>query len=299
MDVLSGPLPQAPLTGPPGHDAMFYSDDDFMIDGMQSHLRRAVDGGDGAFCIATKQHLSALAPRFGPFQSDMDAAAEQGRYVVLDVNDAVAAITANGELNESCASEFFGNILNKMMASIQHENPRVFSFGESSAILWARGRFDDVLRMEQWATELVQEQPVAICCAYPVQIFNHPRDTEYLGTICSEHSAIIAPENIAPWAKTEPEPTEVLEDGLLAENRRLLESGSRLSYPSWQGEYEDAVMEVDKAHLFKKVEIAQAAVLNRLHEFQYQTDHATERHQLMTAWRVLQIIKQEKLGFIE
>ena len=44
---------------------MFYSDDDFMIDGMQSHLRRAVDGGDGAFCIATKQHLSALALRFG------------------------------------------------------------------------------------------------------------------------------------------------------------------------------------------------------------------------------------------
>jgi hypothetical protein len=299
MDVPSRQLPQCPLTGPPGHDALFYSDDDLMIDGMQSYLRSAVDAGDGAFCVATKQHLSALASRFRPHQSDMDAATEQGRYVALDVNDAVAALTANGELNESRASEFFGNILGKIMASIQNGNPRVFSFGESSATLWARGNFDDVLRLEQWATELVQGQAVAVRCAYPVQIFHHPRDTEYLGKICGEHSAILAPENIAPRASQEAEPKEIPEDRLLAEEQTRFESATRLSYPSWQGEYGDAVMEADTAQLFKKVEVAQAAVLTRLDELQHQSDRATERHQLMRAWRVLQIIKRDKLGFVE
>jgi hypothetical protein len=299
MDVPSGQLPKCPLTGPPGHDALFYSDDDFMIDGMQSYLRKAVDEGDGAFCVASKQHLAALASRFKPHQHEMDAAAEQGRYVALDVNDAVAALTTNGKLDEVRASEFFGNILGKITATIQHDKPRIFFFGESSATLWARGNFDDVLRLEQWATELVRGQTVAVRCPYPIQIFQHPRDTEYLGTICGEHSAIIAPENVAAWAKTEPEPTEIPEDRLLAEEQKRLESAGRLIYPAWQSEYRDAVMEADTTQLFKKVEIAQAAVLTRLHELERETDHATERHQLMRAWRVLQIIKRENLGFDE
>jgi DcmR-like sensory protein len=299
MYVPSGQLPKCSLTGPPGHDALFYSDEAFMIGGMEFYLRSAVEAGDGAFCVATREHLSALASRFKPHQHEMDAAAEQGRYFALDVNDAVAALTTNGKLDESRASEFFGNILGEITATIERENPRVFFFGESSATLWARGNFDDVLRLEQWATELVLGQTVAVRCPYPIEIFHHPQDAEYLSKICSEHSAIIAPENIAPWTNTEPEATEVPEHRLLAEEQKRLENAARLSYPAWQSEYRDAVMEVHTGQLFKKVEIAQAAVLTRLHELQRETDHATERHQLMRAWRVLQIIKKDKLGFFE
>jgi hypothetical protein len=104
---------------------------------------------------------------------------------------------------------------------------------------------------------------------------------------------------LPPWTRTELEPTELPEDRSLAEEQKRLGSAVRLSYPGWQGEYRAAVMEADTLQLFKKVEIAQAAVLTRLHELQHETDHATERHQLMRAWRVLQIIKRKKLGFIE
>ena len=67
-------------------------------------------------------------------------------------------------------------------------------------------------------------QTVAVRCPYPIQIFHDPRDTEYLSTICGEHSAIIASENVAAWANPEPEPTEIPEDRLLAEEQKRLEA---------------------------------------------------------------------------
>ncbi len=133
----------------------------------------------------------------------------------------------------------------------------------------------------------------------PFRFFIIPETPNIWAQICGEHSAILAPENIAPWASPEAEPKEIPEDRLLAEEQKRFESATRLSYPSWQGEYGDAVMEADTAQLFKKVEVAQAAVLTRLDELQHQSDRATERHQLMRAWRVLQIIKRDKLGFVE
>jgi hypothetical protein len=94
-------------------------------------------------------------------------------------------------------------------------------------------------------------------------------------------------------------PAELPSDRLLTQEQQLVESEAKLIYPEWQREYRTAVMEMDLTKLFKKVEVAQAAVLTRLHELQHDADHYPERHQLMRAWRVLQIIKKEKLNFFE
>jgi hypothetical protein len=53
--------PQFSLLGHARHDVQFYSDEEVLVDGIEAFLRRAVENGDGAICVATKQHLAALA----------------------------------------------------------------------------------------------------------------------------------------------------------------------------------------------------------------------------------------------
>ena len=78
-------------------------------------------------------------------------------------------------------------------------------------------------------------------------------------------------------------------DQVLAEERRLFESDAGLSYPEWQVPYRAALLDTDATQLLKQVEVAQAAVLTRLHALQGETDHHAD----------LQMIKREKLGFLE
>jgi hypothetical protein len=56
-------------------------------------------------------------------------------------------------------------------------------------------------------------------------------------------------------------------------------------------------METDRNDLFKKSEIAEAAVLTRLYELQPAIENLAERQQLLLARKGLQIIKKHKLGF--
>lgn len=292
----SGQSSPVSLFGHPGHEVQFYSNDELLVDGMYSYLRGSLQDGNGAFCVATKQHLAALAMRLEMRNHDMTAAAEQGRYVALDVNDVVSAVTIEGKLNEARAAEFFGTIVASITNSIKIQKPHVVFFGETSASLWAGGNIDDVLRLEELGNELAREKSISMLCPYSTRAFQ-PGDSESLRTICAEHAAIIAPEGYAPWA--EEMPAEIPSDRLLSQEQQLFESDAKLSYPDWQGDYRAAVLEMDLTRLFKNVEVAQASVLTKLHELQRETDSYPERHQLMQAWRVLQIIKKEKLGFIE
>jgi MEDS: MEthanogen/methylotroph, DcmR Sensory domain len=297
---LSPVPPQFPLSGHPEHHVQFYSDDDFLVDGIETFLRGAVENGDGAICVASKKHLAALAVRFKARDQGMTAATEQGRYLSLDVADLLSAVMAEGKLNEARTSEFFGNAITKTTAAIERGKPRIVVFGEAVAVLWAEGKFDDVLRLERLGNDLARANTVSVRCAYPIRAFSHPRDKEYFQLICGEHSTVIAPEDYAP-PTAEPDQMQAAIPSVqwLAQERQLVERDAALNYPEWQRPYRAAVLETDRGRLFKKVKVAEAAVLTRLHALQCETDHHVERHQLMRAWRVLHLIKKEKLGFFE
>ena len=207
-----------------------YSDDDLLVEGMQSYLCDALDGGNGAICVATKQHLALLAVRLKMRNHNMPAATEEGRYLALDVHAVVAAMSSEGRLNVERATEFLGSMIDKIATSVNRAEPRVVFFGEISATFWAQGNIDDVLRLEQFGNVLAGGNTVSMRCPYPIRAFQHPRDTEYLRLICGEHSAMIAPDGHSPFPdESEPLPGETPSDPVLAQERQLLENDFRLS----------------------------------------------------------------------
>src|ERR1019366_3097047 len=103
-------LPPFPSFGHRDHDVQFYHDDDFLVDGIEKLLRGAVEKGDGAVCVATKKHLTALAGRFRIRDQGMTAATEQGRYLPLDVADVLSAVMSDGKVDEAGISEILGGV---------------------------------------------------------------------------------------------------------------------------------------------------------------------------------------------
>jgi len=73
-------------------------------------------------------------------------------------------------------------------------------------------------------------------------------------------------------------------------------SPSQQNFSLWQREYESALLEKDNKALFKRVEIAEAAVLSR-REVLAQSSDATERQEIEIALAKLRALKKEVLNF--
>jgi hypothetical protein len=150
--------------------------------------------------------------------------------------------------------------------------------------------------LERLSNKLARSYPVSVCCGYSARTFHYPRDTEHFRLICREHSSVTTPEGYPQVTEQKSARTTTGSERLPV---RFFDSDAELDYPRWQVPYRAAVLETDRILLFTKFEVAQAAVLTRLDELRRETDHHDERHQLIQARRVLQIIKRTRLGFLE
>ncbi len=70
-----------------------------------------------------------------------------------------------------------------------------------------------------------------------------------------------------------------------------------LRFPHWQGAYESALLETDNDALFKRVEIAESALLSRREDLTHSSDGVAERHKIEIALANLRVLKKEVLNF--
>jgi hypothetical protein len=76
-------------------------------------------------------------------------------------------------------------------------------------------------------------------------------------------------------------------------------SFSPLRFPNWQREYESALLETDKSVLFKRVEVAEAAILTRRDALEHDSSSQAERAAIEDALANLRVLKRDQLHFGE
>ncbi len=79
---------------------------------------------------------------------------------------------------------------------------------------------------------------------------------------------------------------------------RSTSSTLTVSIPTWQRDYEAVLSETDPLSLFKRVEVAEAAIRTRCLELEHSLDHHSEREAIEVALRQLARIKKERLKFL-
>jgi hypothetical protein len=110
---------------------------------------------------------------------DIDAAVQAGTYISSDAAetpDPVRMLQAVRGLSEAASK-----------AGTKH--PRVAVCGERAGRLWAEGKTDAAIRLEQLCNELAQQCDIEILCAYPSP--EDRADDQALKAICAEHTAVV------------------------------------------------------------------------------------------------------------
>ena len=175
---------------PHHHEVQFYSDDAVFLDTFARFIAAALKAGDAAIVVATESHREALALRLKTQGLDVDAAIQRGAYVRLDVAKTLSTFMVNDMPD---AGRFFvavGGVIGAAAKAAKREHPRVVACGECSPLLWAEGKLDAAIRLEQLWDEAGKTFGVDILCGYVLTSFQGEEAKHGFQRICAEHTAV-------------------------------------------------------------------------------------------------------------
>ena len=183
-----------------GHVAQFYTDEAYLVKTLSRFIGTALGAGDSAIVIATPEHRGALIRSLKRCGLDMTAIAKQGRYVSLDAAETLSTFTADGWPDAALFALVIGGLVAQTTATAAGKNPRLAVFGEMVSLLWAQGKLQAALRLEQFWNELARTHSFSLHCGYPMSGFYREDHGELFLKICQEHSAVIPGESYAALA---------------------------------------------------------------------------------------------------
>lgn len=172
---------------PHNHYVQFFQDESNVIERVCAYLGKGLESGQAGIVIATRAHRDAVARRLGEIGLDMDAAERRGQYVALDAADTLARFMKSGSPDERLFVDVVGGVLAR--AGSRHTGLR--AFGEMVAVLWAEGKPEAALRLEQLWNGLSRIHHFSLFCAYPSTPFFASATEAQFGSICDEHSHVI------------------------------------------------------------------------------------------------------------
>lgn len=183
------------LSGQETHVVQLYSDDDLLLDVLCRFIAGAIAVGDAGVVIATKVHHDGLALRLKARGLDTAKATSQGRYVAVDAEELLARIMVNGQVSETHFTEIMGDLLTRARNATDCRDSRIAVFGEIVALLWADGKPQEAIRVEQMWNDLARNHCFSLLCAYPVTGFDNDWHIEPFLKMCAQHSGVAPSES--------------------------------------------------------------------------------------------------------
>src|SRR5947208_6850835 len=188
------------LTHPPRHDhdghvVQLYTDDGFLIDVLSRFIGGALAVGDAAVVLATASHRGELERRLSARGLDIAKASLQGRYVAVDAKETLTRLIVDGSVDETRFNDIIGGVLKRARTAIHGKDCRIAVFGELVALLWAEGRPQEAIRVEELWNDLAKTHSFSLLCAYPITGFNNERHIEPFLKMCGQHSGVVPSES--------------------------------------------------------------------------------------------------------
>jgi len=177
------------------HIVQFYERDDFLISEVARFIGTALGSGDASIVIATKTHRDGITQRLAGNGLNTALATAQGRYIALDAAETLAKFMIAGTPDPERFTSVIGEVIERARKAVGREDARVAAFGEMVALLWAEGKKDAAIRLEQLWNSLAETHSFSLRCAYPIKDFSLRKHSEPFLKICAEHSSVIPAES--------------------------------------------------------------------------------------------------------
>jgi DNA-binding NarL/FixJ family response regulator len=175
---------------PHRHEVQFYSEDAVFLDSFTRFISAALKAGDVAIVVATESHRNSLVERLNAQGLDIDAAIRQRTYISLDVVKTLSTFIINDMPDSHRFFEVMGPFIRGAAKAGKREHSRVVACGECAPFLWAEGKAEAAIRVEQLWDQLVTTYEVDTLCGYPLSSFHGEEDDHVFRSICAEHSAV-------------------------------------------------------------------------------------------------------------
>jgi hypothetical protein len=120
---------------------------------------------------------------------DIAFAIEQGRYIALDVAEALSTFMVNDMPDPVQFFKAVGNLIVRTVKA-KGEQVRVAACGECAPVLWAQGNAAAAVRLEQLWDEIAKTRGVDILCGYRLAEFHSNDGPDVFQRICAEHTAV-------------------------------------------------------------------------------------------------------------
>jgi DNA-binding NarL/FixJ family response regulator len=172
------------------HEVQFYSDDALLLDTFAHFIAVALKSGRAAIVVITESRSDGLVSRLKAQGLDVDAATQQGTYIQLDVNKTLSTFMVNDMPDPTRFFPVVGGLIEAAAKAARQEHYGVVACGECSPVLWAEGKADAAIRLEQLWDEVGRTLGVDILCGYALSSFHGEEDEHVFQSICAEHSAV-------------------------------------------------------------------------------------------------------------
>ena len=106
--------------------------------------------------IVTKSHRDSLLQRLRAECIDVDGAIQLGTFISIDAADTLSTIMVNGFPDPVRFFEGVTGLIEATSKASKAEHPRVALCGERVGLLWAEGKTDAAIRLEQFCNDLAQ-----------------------------------------------------------------------------------------------------------------------------------------------
>ena len=194
LDVIPS-LTHTPHHDRDGHVVQLYAEDSFLVEVLSRFIGGALAVGDAAIVVATRSHRVDLERRLSERGLDTTKATLQGRYAVLDATETLSNLMTNGAVDEARFSDLIGGVLSQVRSALDGKDRRIAVFGELVALLWAEGKMQEAIGVEELWNGLAKVHSFSLLCAYPMTGFNNEKHIEPFVKMCGHHSGVVPTES--------------------------------------------------------------------------------------------------------
>jgi DNA-binding NarL/FixJ family response regulator len=167
------------------HEVQFYPDDDAFVVGFTSYIEAVLKAGNAVIVAATESHTKRVLQRLQEHGVDIAAAAEQGRYLSLDLAETLSSFMVNDLPDPERFLRVVGDLIATATRATGGKHSRVSVCGECASILWAQGNADGAIKVEQFCNQLTKQYEVDILCGFSLSSFYREEDKQVFQRICS------------------------------------------------------------------------------------------------------------------
>jgi DNA-binding NarL/FixJ family response regulator len=172
------------------HEVEFYPNDVAFVDGFSRVIEAALRTEAAVIVNATESHRAAILERLRGNGVEIDAAIQDGTYISLAADDAVAAIMVNDMPDPARCAARAREVITRAAETVKRKHARVAICGECAPLLLEAGNPEAAIRLEHLWDEITRQYEADTLCGYLWSSFPEHESDPVFRRICAEHSAV-------------------------------------------------------------------------------------------------------------